>query len=195
MTSWARSVRTGAAAFALAALGACSGSDGGAAGTGGAAAGSGGNPGCTSAPNCGGCEACFDTCLCNGGAADACLLKCTSGSGGSAGSGGSGATGGATGGSGGSTGGSGGSGGVPCTEVTTSSPSCNTCIHGACCSQIESCFNDPACGGLANCLSSYCASAADLSACASQYCGQYGAGVNAYNTMAQCFANNCASAC
>jgi hypothetical protein len=188
-------MRTGAAALGLAALGACSSSGGG--GTAGA---DGGNPSCSAGQSCSSCEACFDTCLCNGSSPDACLVQCTSGSGGSSGSsgstgaGGSAATGGATGGASGS-GGSGGSGGVQCTDVSTNNPSCDACIHGACCSQIESCFNDPACVALNQCLGSYCATASDLSACASQYCSQYAAGATGFNAMAQCLGASCSSAC
>src|SRR5690606_14673433 len=154
--------------IALAIGGACSGgSDGG--GSGGGS--TGGNPGCTTAPNCASCQACFDSCLCNGADPQTCLLQCTNGVGGAGGvGGGTGGVGGATGGvggtgatgggtgatGGGANGGSGGGGGFSCTQVSTNNPSCDSCIHGACCDQITACFTNSGCAGLAQCLVQNC---------------------------------------
>jgi hypothetical protein len=47
-----------------------------------------------------------------------------------------------------------------------------------------------------NCLGANCANAgSNISACAQQYCAQYGAGINAYNGMAQCIGQSCAGSC
>jgi hypothetical protein len=53
-------------------------------------AGGGTQSGCTSAPNCGSCQQCYDECICNGDSTDSCVAQCASsgGSGGSSGSGG-----------------------------------------------------------------------------------------------------------
>ncbi len=56
---------------------------GGVGGTGGSGT---GVPGCTAAPDCGSCQACFDVCVCNGAPADLCLQSCT-GMGGASGAG------------------------------------------------------------------------------------------------------------
>jgi hypothetical protein len=70
-------------------------------------------PGCSTAPQCGSCEDCYDTCVCNGGGVDACITQCSS----SGGSGGGGA--GGSGGSAGGSGGSAGSSGAPAYETVT----------------------------------------------------------------------------
>jgi hypothetical protein len=54
-------------------------------------------PGCSTAPQCGSCQACYDTCVCKGKSTDACIAECQSGLGGAS----SGGTGGATAGTGG----------------------------------------------------------------------------------------------
>jgi len=84
---------------------------GAAGGAGGAGAGTG--TGCTTAPNCGGCQLCFDQCYCQTGNVDQCVNTC-SGAGGSgvggSGQGGSGVGGSGVGGSGQGGSGQGGSG-------------------------------------------------------------------------------------
>ncbi len=99
--------------FALA-LVACGGNpdEGGGDGTpSGAGGSSASNDGCTAAPDCGGCQQCFDSCVCTTGDVQGCVAACnTSGSGGS-GTGGSGTGGSGVGGSG--VGGSAGVGGDP----------------------------------------------------------------------------------
>jgi hypothetical protein len=82
-------------------------------GSGGAGATGGGS--CTHAPDCGGCQSCFDVCVCWGTDPNQCLAQCgtggSSGAGAAGGAGGAGAVGGSGGGFGGSGGGFGGSGG------------------------------------------------------------------------------------
>ncbi len=148
-----------------------------------------GGYGCSQAPNCSGCQQCFDTCLCNGGEAQGCLAQCTGGGTGGSGSGGSG--------SGGSpAGGSGGGGGASCTKLTTGNPGCDACAHASCCSQIDGCFANSDCTGFLSCLSQNCANAgSNLNACAQQYCSQFANGINAYNAVAQCIGQSCAGSC
>lgn len=126
-----------------------------------------GGYGCSQAPNCSGCQQCFDTCLCNGGDAQGCLAQCT-----------------------------GGGGGPSCTQLSTGKPGCDACAHASCCSQIDACFANPDCLGFLNCLSKNCASAgANLNACAQQFCSQYANGINAYNAVSQCIGQSCAGSC
>lgn len=163
-----------------------------------------GPAGCSAAPDCAQCSACFDSCLCNNGTPGGCLAQCsgsstggTSGSGGApAGGGGAPAGGGAPSGGGAPAGGGGSSGGGNCTALSTGSPTCDACAHSTCCSQIDGCLANSACTGFLSCLSKNCANAgSNLSACAQQYCSQYSSGVNAYNAMAQCIGQSCASSC
>ncbi len=151
---------------------------------------------CTQAPNCGECQACFDSCLCNGGDAPSCLLQCTgTGSGGTSGTGGAPGGGGATAGGGAPSGGGGGGGGS-CTQLTTGNPTCDACAHSTCCAQIDACLTNSACTGFLSCISQNCQNAgSNLNACAQQYCSQYSAGINAYNTLAQCIGQSCAGSC
>jgi len=161
-----------------------------------------GPQGCSVAPDCAHCSACFDTCLCNNGTPEGCLAQCTGG-GGSGGGGGAptGGGGGApTGGGGGVPAGGGapggGGGGGTCTQLSTGSASCDACAHSNCCAPIDACLGNSACTGFLGCLSKNCANAgSNLSACAQQYCSQYAAGINAYNGMAQCIGQSCASSC
>lgn len=154
-----------------------------------------GPAGCSLAPDCGKCSACFDTCLCNNGTPGGCLAQCTgSSSGGASGAGGAPSGGGAPAGGGAPSGGGGGGGGN-CTALSTGSPTCDACAHSTCCAQIDACLASSACTGFLSCLSKNCANASNLSACAQQYCSQYAAGVNAYNSMAQCIGQSCASSC
>jgi hypothetical protein len=88
------------------ALGACSSEDG----SGSNSPSGGDDGGCTTAPNCGGCLACFDDCVCRTGDTQACIGVCSSGAGGSGGAGAGGSAAGGTG-AGGTVGGAGGSGG------------------------------------------------------------------------------------
>jgi hypothetical protein len=41
------------------------------------------DPGCSAAPNCGSCLACYDACICQGQSSSACVAKCQTGVGGS----------------------------------------------------------------------------------------------------------------
>lgn len=68
-----------------------------------AASGGGGGTqsGCTTAPNCGSCQQCYDECVCNGQSTDSCVAQCASSGGSGGGSAGTG---------GGNTGGAGNSG-------------------------------------------------------------------------------------
>lgn len=50
---------------------------------------SGTEPGCSSAPQCGSCETCYETCVCNGNSTATCVSECSTASGGAGGSGGS----------------------------------------------------------------------------------------------------------
>ena len=148
-----------------------------------------GGYGCSQAPNCSGCQQCFDTCLCNGGDAQGCLAQCTGGGGtGGGGTGGAGPGGAPAGGAGG--------GGPSCTQLSTGKPGCDACAHASCCSQIDACFANPDCLGFLSCLSKNCASAgANLNACAQQFCSQYANGINAYNAVSQCIGQSCAGSC
>jgi hypothetical protein len=85
-------------ALVFSGLTACGGSTDEKASTGG---GGGTQSGCTSAPNCGSCQQCYDECICNGSSTDQCIQQCSTPTGGAGGAGG--ATGGTGGGSGGDT--------------------------------------------------------------------------------------------
>ena len=170
--------------------GGCSSSD-----SGGGGGGSGvGPPGCSKAPDCGSCQACFDACLCQSGDAQACLTQCGGGGGGAGGVAGAG---GATGGGGAPSGGGGapgGGGGGNCATFTNN-PNCDPCLAASCCSQVDACNANASCTGLLACLSQNCASNPDINACAQQYCGQYSGGVTDYNAVGMCAQSSCAGKC
>lgn len=108
--------------------------------------------GCSSEPDCGGCSSCFDSCVCQGGDAKACLTQCSGGGGASPGGGGtSGVTGGSggvsasSGGSGGSAGGGGAGGGAVL--------DCQSCVAQSCGSELSGCTQTSGCLELVQCAS------------------------------------------
>jgi hypothetical protein len=167
--------------------------------------------GCKLAPDCGGCQQCFDRCFCNnaksGGdqaASQQCLAECrtTGGSGGAGPGGSSGASGAGVGGSGGSTGGSsgagfGGSGGTGFGGSGGTGPgACDPGVSlGQTCQNITT--NDPTCDA---CMRASCCAAVDacfgdtncagLQVCVTNFCP------NIIDQMqfSQCVQSNC-SAC
>ena len=127
-----RLLRLVALGVAVPAFASCGGSDDGeegSGGSGGAGGGSGGSgSGVCAAPDCGGCQSCFDACVCATGAVDTCPEVCASsgGAGGAGGTGGvgGGGTGGAAGGGVGGAGGTGGAGGPAPTALPAPTGAC-----------------------------------------------------------------------
>jgi hypothetical protein len=109
----------------------------------------------------------------------------------------------------GTTGGSGGAGGVggssggcssnllgaSCDSLGFGDSTCDGCMHTSCCTVTETCLDDQDCGGLVECLSTYCATATDVSACAQQYCGRCLGGATLLNEMVDCLSTSCNAAC
>jgi len=138
------------------------------------------------------------------------------GTGGGSGSGGSGATGGfsGTGGKAG-TGGAGGSAGAKacdpgpnlgksCEQVVMAPDGgtnpCVDCLRSRCCTTINTCFADPVCVGLNQCLTDNCRGQANLNQCANQYCMhclQAGtqASIDKFNEISTCAQAECRSQC
>jgi len=155
--------------------------------------------GCSRAPDCSFCQACYDTCLCNNGDPQMCLGQC-----GGIATGGAGGTAGAPGGGGAPSGGgggtpTGGSGGGPnsCTSVSSGNASCDSCLHSTCCSSIEACLADATCVSLFNCINQACAnaSASQFNACVQQSCGPFLTAATLYNGIGQCVQASCGGAC
>lgn len=143
-----------------------------------------GPSGCSRAPDCNYCQACFDKCLCAGGDGQACLGQCGAG--------------GAGGGAGAPAGGSGG-GTSQCTKLQTGIAACDQCLHTTCCSAIDACLNDATCSGLNDCINSKCASVsqAEFQSCVQSSCGSFltQSTVNLYNGIQQCATGSCSGSC
>ena len=138
----------------------------------------------------------------------------TGGASGATGSGGSGATGGfgATGGTAGKggTGGSAGAGmcnpgpnlGKTCAQVVMAPDGgtnpCVECLTSKCCTTINTCFSDPVCVGLNQCITDNCRGQADLNRCANQFCAQCltnQTSVDKFNEISTCAQAECRSEC
>lgn len=78
--------------------------------------------------------------------------------------------------------------------------SCSTCMHGACCSDLQACFGDSTCAELYQCLVTNCAGITNQTAfqtCVSQKCGSCDnpAAEQAITNFSVCEQNNCAIKC
>ncbi|MCC6900180.1 MAG: hypothetical protein IT377_14470 [Polyangiaceae bacterium] len=120
--------------------------------------------------------------------------QATGGSAGS-GTGGSGTGGSGTGGAG--TGGAGTGGGTgACASINTGfTPVCDTCMKGACCTEMLACQADTKCTQLVTCLQQKCATAPNLTACALQQCGSFIGGASLATPIQTCQEKNCTTQC
>jgi hypothetical protein len=134
------------------------------------------------------------------------------GSGGTAGTGtgGTGTGGTGTGGTGTGGTGTGGSGGGSCTstipagttcdKLTTKNPTCDTCMQGSCCNEMNTCFGDTTCSGLYLCIGQNCQGITDqtqFNNCVTQNCAACAsqAAQTALNAFAKCQQDNCTTQC
>jgi hypothetical protein len=135
-----------------------------------------------------------------GGVLAACGSSDTSGTkdGGTGGSGtgGTGGTDAGTGGIGiGGTGGSSGSAGAQNCGSYGDSTGCQDCLKTSCCQQGGTCLANGDCDALVTCARQ-CPNPADTQSTCFQACAtQSSAGISAYNGLAICLSNNCASSC
>jgi len=141
--------------------------------------------GCTNEPDCDGCSSCFDSCVCQGGDAKACLKQCAGGSAGSSGSGGSsgspggggysggGSSGGGSGGySGGGSSGSGGWSGGGSGGGGGGALDCQGCVAQSCPGELAGCTQTSGCIELVQCAQSSGCSLSDYG-CLLFGCGAY----------------------
>lgn len=161
--------------------------------------------GCSQEPDCDGCASCFDSCVCQGGDAKACLKSCAGGSSGGGGSGGTSSAGGASGsggagsggaggyagssGSGGYSGGGGGGGG--------GALDCPGCVAQSCPSELTGCSQTSGCIELVQCAQASGCSLSDYG-CLLFGCGAYTINfkaVPAAMSLGGCAAQACAVEC
>jgi hypothetical protein len=154
--------------------------------------------GCSSAPDCGSCTSCFDTCVCQGQSASACLEQCTTSTGGATGSGGGGSGGyGAYGGSGGGSAGTGATGGYSGGGGGGGVMDCQGCLSSACGSQLSSCSSTSGCLDLVSCAGSSGCFLDDY-ACLAFSCGVYMLNFGAIQpaiSLGSCAAQACGAEC
>ncbi|GMV13477.1 MAG: hypothetical protein AMXMBFR56_17010 [Polyangiaceae bacterium] len=159
--------------------------------------------GCSSEPDCDGCTSCFDSCVCQGGDAKACLKSCagsSSGGGGApSGTGGASSGGAPSSGGGGGYSGSGGSGGYSGGGGSSGGGAldCPSCVAQSCPNELSGCTQTSGCIELVQC--------AEASGCSlSDYgCLLFGCGVYMINfkavpaamSLGGCAAQACAVEC
>jgi len=164
--------------------------------------------GCSSEPDCDGCSSCFDSCVCQGGNAKACLAGCTGsgtssgGGGASPGGGGASASGGAPGGggtSGGgySGGGSGGASGNGSGGSAGGAVDCTSCVAQSCGAELSGCTQTSGCIELVQCAQASGCTLSDYG-CLLFGCGAYLINVKAVPpavSLGNCAASACAMEC